>query len=94
MARIGKFVQWATLPGEPVRINQLTVTPLAQSLTIRWSQGGFIWNRPIALLVTKNRQTERIPIPDVTRNAQIILLSIGFVVSLILVMSSHKEATI
>ncbi|MCX6045600.1 MAG: hypothetical protein NT075_10850 [Chloroflexi bacterium] len=93
MARIGEFVRWAILPGQPMTVNQLTVTPLARSLTVRWSQGGFIWNVPVTLLVTQNGQTQQLPIPDVTRRAQIILLSIGFIVSLLLWMSSHKEET-
>lgn len=91
MAQIGKFVRWATLAGPPVTVNQLTVTPLAQSLTIRWPQGGFVWNRPVAIIVERDGQTTRIPILDVTGLVQLILLGIVLLVSLVLLSSSHQE---
>ena len=92
MAQIGKFVRLVTLAGEPVTINQWTITPLAQSLTIRWLRGGFVWNRPVALLVARNGTTERIPLPDITRNVQIVLLGV-VLLSLLLFSGSDKEKT-
>ena len=91
MAQIGKFVRWATLAAPPVTVNQVTVTPLAQSLTIRWPQGGFVWNRPVAIIVERDGQTTRIPILDVTGLVQLILLGIVLLVSLVLLSSSHQE---
>ncbi len=94
MAQIGEFIRWVTLAGEPVIVKQWTVTPLAQSLTVRWSRGGFVWNRPIALLIAKDGQTKRMPIPDVARGAQLVLLSISILLSLILLAVFYKEATV
>ena len=91
MAQIGKFVRWATLAGPPVTVNQLTVTPLAQSLTIRWPQGGFVWNRPVAILIERDGQTVRMPILDVTGLAQLIGFGIVLLLSLVLLFGSHQE---
>ena len=91
MAQIGKFVRWATLAGSPVTVNQLTVTPLAQSLTIRWPQGGFVWNRPVAIIVERDGQSVRMPILDVTGLAQLIGLGSVLLLSLVLLFGSHQE---
>ena len=91
MAQIGEFIRWVTLAGEPVTVDQLTVTPLAQSLTMRWPRGGFVWNRPVALLVTKDGQTERIPLPDVTRMAQLVLFGFVLLLGIVLFSGSNKE---
>jgi hypothetical protein len=91
MAQIGEFLHWTTQAGKPITVQGVTVTPLAQSLTIRWSQGGFVWNRPVALLVTQNGRRERIPITDVTRLAQIVLwVSVGLL-GLVLFSSSKRR---
>jgi hypothetical protein len=91
MAQMGEFVRWTTLAGKPVTINNLTVTPLAQSLTIRWSRGGFVWNRPVALLVATDGQTARIPIPDITRLVQVVLLGIVVLLGVVLLSGSNRE---
>lgn len=92
MARIQDFVRWVTLPGKPVIANHVTVTPLAQSLTVRWPHGGFVWNHPVALLVERDGRTQWIPIQDLTRIIQIILLGIAVSLTMILLFGSKKEA--
>jgi hypothetical protein len=71
--------QWQTSPGEPVRHGDITVTPLAQAITVRlpsaWGGAGFVWNRPVAILIEEYGQTRRLPIIDVTRFAQLALLA-------------------
>lgn len=93
MAQIGGFLRWTTQAGAPITIHDTTVTPLAQALTIRWSRGGFVWNRPVALLVKRNGQHEQIPIPDVTRLAQLVLFAIVGLVGLVLLLGANKENT-
>jgi hypothetical protein len=78
MARVGRALEWQTVLGNPVRIGDLTVTPESQALIMHWPNGGFVWNRPLAVLVERNGRTERVPIPDVTRIAQVVLI-IGMV---------------
>ena len=78
MARVGRTLEWQTVLGSPVRIGDVTVTPESQALILHWPNGGFVWNRPLAVLVEHNGRMERVLIPDVTRIAQIALL-IGMV---------------
>jgi hypothetical protein len=68
--------------GEEVTVGDVTLTPQSQALTIRWPNGGAVWNRPVAVLVERDGQTERIPVVDVTRIAQLVLLGLGFVLSI------------
>ena len=56
--------------GEPVSIGERTVTPFAQSIqiTLPGQIGGFIWNRPVSVLVQSDDGKEEVlPITDVTR---------------------------
>lgn len=62
-----------TTSGEPLVMagGRVTVTPQAQRLVLRWRSVGFVWNRPVAMLVERNGRLERYPIRDVTRLAQL-----------------------
>lgn len=79
-----------TFSGDRVTIGGTTVTPQSQALTIRWPYGGFVWNRPVAVLVERDGRTERIPIVDVTHMAQIGLLALGLVFSLVTLVLSAQ----
>lgn len=59
--------------GEPLTINDMTVTPQSRAFSLRWPNGGLVWNRPVAVIVERDGQVERLPIVDVTRYAQIAL---------------------
>jgi hypothetical protein len=76
MAGQRDIFQRQTLSGEEVTVGDLTVRPQSQALVIRWPSGGIVWNRPTAVLVERDGQTQRIPILDVTRLA--ILAIVGF----------------
>jgi len=69
MPNLRDFIRLETLTGEPQTIGAVTITPQSQALIVRWPQGGFVWNRPIGVLVNRAEQTERLPIIDVTRYA-------------------------
>jgi hypothetical protein len=64
-------------PAEPVTVGGLTVTPQSRALVVRLPQGGFVWNRPTAVLVEHDGQARRIPIVDVTRIVQVGLLGLA-----------------
>jgi hypothetical protein len=71
--------------GESVTVGDVTVTPQSQARILRWPWVGWVWNRPIAVLVERGGQSERIPIVDVTRLVQVGLLGLGlafFIVAL------------
>ncbi len=60
------------------------VTPQAQAFSVRFPFGGFVWNRPTAVLVERDDLTQRIPIVDVTRVAQIVLFGLVLTFSIII----------
>jgi hypothetical protein len=75
------IVEWQTVSGEKVIVGDVTLTPQSWALTIRWPNGGFVWNRPAAVLVQRGEETERIPIVDITFLAQLGLLGLSFIFS-------------
>lgn len=84
MASIGQFFQWQTMSGEPIKVGETTITPQSRVLVFRFPYGGFVWNRPTAVLVERAGQSERIAIVDRTRIALVALSVLGFIFSLIL----------
>jgi hypothetical protein len=81
--RLGKIIRCQTVSGSSVTVGDVTLTPQSQALTIRWPYGGLVWNRPIAILVERGQQVERVPIVDVTRMLQLVLLGLGVTLGLI-----------
>lgn len=75
--KIGNVLQWERTTGEPVVAGDVTITPESQALILRLPIGGFVWNRPTAVLVDGDGGQRRVPIVDVTRTAQIGLLAAG-----------------
>ena len=83
MKKLNDIIQWRTVSGNPVSIGDTTITPHSQTLTIRWrSQGGLVWNRPVAVFVERGTQTERIPIIDTTRIVQLGLLALSLAIAI------------
>jgi hypothetical protein len=74
-------VQLQTRSAEPLLLGNVTLIPQAQALVVRWPHGGWVWNRPVAVLVERNGQVERIPIRNITKLIQWSLLAftIGFI---------------
>jgi hypothetical protein len=72
---VGSREAWA----EPLTVGDVTVTPRSRALVVRWPKGGFVWNRPTAVLVERDGQARRIPIVDVTRSLQVGLLAVAAV---------------
>ena len=90
MAGLKEMLKWQRLSGDKVSVGDVTVTPQSQALTVRWPNGGFVWNRPVSVLVQRGEETERIPIVDVTRMAQLGLLGLGIVFSVVALMVSVR----
>jgi hypothetical protein len=91
MARLKEMLRWRTISGDPVIIGDVTVTPQSRALTVRWRHGGLVWNRPVDILVDRDEQTERIPIVDVTRMAQLGLLGLSLVFSVVILVLSIRR---
>ncbi|RMG99290.1 MAG: hypothetical protein D6706_05760 [Chloroflexi bacterium] len=47
--------------------NHRTITLQSQVLAVQLPFGGFVWQRPTAVLVAENGRTTRTPIPDPVR---------------------------
>lgn len=93
MTRLKQLIQWESTWGDKITIGHTTITPQSQALMIRWPNGGFVWNRPIAILVERKGQTERIPIIDVTRLAQLQLWGFALLFAIVIYLSSRKDKT-
>ena len=77
MARFRDMIRVEVVAGEPITVGETTITPQAWVLAFRWPGGGWVWNRPHAVLVERNGQVERVPIVDLTRVARWSMLSLG-----------------
>ena len=65
--RLGSMLECQESSGTPTTAGDVTVTPLARSLVLRWPRGGVVWSGPSAVVVQREGRTERIPIVNVNR---------------------------
>jgi hypothetical protein len=86
-----KLFQWETVTGEAVEVGGRTVRTQSQALILRWPGGGYVWNRPVALLVEQGEEIERVPIVDLTRVLQWGLAGVGAIVSILAWLLSIKK---
>jgi hypothetical protein len=86
-----QLFQWRTVTGEAVTAGGRTIRPQSRALTVRWPGGGFVWNRPVALLVQQGEDSERIPIVDLTRMTQWGLAGVGLIFSVLALVVSFRE---
>ena len=78
-----KIISWRTESGEPLRAGAVTVRPQSQALRLQLPFGGFVWNRPVAVLVEDGEGTRRVPIHDVTRIALLALAGVAALFTLL-----------
>ena len=84
-------VKWELVSGSPTTVGEVTVTPQSQALSVRWPNGGWVWNRPVAVQVERDGQSERLPILDVTRAAQLTLYGISLFLALLTILLTIKQ---
>ncbi len=89
MARLAEYIQWQEMSGTPVTVGDVTVTPQSRVLTFRSRFGGFVWNRPTAVLVERGGKSERVPIVDVTRAVLLGLAGLSLLVTIFV--QSNRE---
>jgi hypothetical protein len=90
--RTGIQITWAReASAEPVTVGDLTVTPRARVLAVRLPWGGFVWNRPAAVMVERAGTVRRVPVVDVTRILQLGLLGLGLAAAVAIRRRSHAE---
>ena len=69
-------LQLQTASHRSVIAGNITVTLESQSLVVHLPFGWFVWNRPVAVVVTREGVVERLSIIDVTRRIQIVGLAL------------------
>jgi hypothetical protein len=80
--RSGIDVAWAReASAEPVTVGEVTVTPRSRALVVRLPRGGFVWNRPTAVMVERAGQVRRVQVVDATRILQLCLLGLGLAIA-------------
>ena len=84
MANLTDFIQLKTVQGTAVSTPHHTLIPESQALIIKFPFGGFVWQRPTAVLVRQNGHTQRLPITDVTRLATWSVLAASLLLPLLL----------
>lgn len=80
--------------GQPVNAGGTQVTPVAKRICIPFPgmAGGLIWNRPFAIEIrTADGEEWSLPVPDVTRQAQIALLAMGLIGMVLIGLISRKK---
>jgi hypothetical protein len=95
MGRLSEIVRWQKLSGEPRELGDMTITPESRVLMVRFPgrwDGGYVWNRPAAIVVERDGERERIPIVDVTRMAQMgLLMSLVGLAFITMVLSGRRK---
>ncbi|MBI2941696.1 MAG: hypothetical protein HYY04_14795 [Chloroflexi bacterium] len=91
MTPLGQIIQLQTVSGKPITVGSATLTPTAQALIVRLPCGGFVWNRPAAVLVERDGQRQHIRILDVTRLLQLALLGLPLAFFLLVRATSSRE---
>ena len=84
MAQLTDFIQLKTVQGTAVHTPHHTIIPESQALIIKFPYGGFVWQRPTAVLVQQGDQTQRHPITDVTRLATWSVLAASILLPVLL----------
>ncbi len=84
MPQFSDFIRLENTSAEPIVVGDTKITPQAQAFSVRFPFGGFVWNRPTAVLVERDDGTQRIPIVNVTRLAQIALFGVILAISVII----------
>ncbi|NTU61990.1 MAG: hypothetical protein HGB05_01000 [Chloroflexi bacterium] len=91
MPQLSDFIRLENTSTEPIVIGDTRITPQAQAFSVRFPFGGLVWNRPTAVLVERDDLTQRLPIVDVTRVAQIVLFGIVLTFSVIITLLAMRQ---
>ena len=87
MPQLSDFIRLENTSAEPIVVGDTRLTPQAQAVSLRFPFGGFVWNRPTAVLVERDDVTRRIPIVNATRAAQIALFGLVLTFSVIIIIA-------
>jgi hypothetical protein len=71
------LIERRTTSGPTVVVGNVRATPEARAVIVRLPFGGFVWNRPSAVVIERDGRVERVRIVNVTRIAQTALWACG-----------------
>lgn len=91
MPQLSDFIRLENTSAEPIVVGDTRLTPQAQAFSVRSPWGGFVWNRPTAVLVERDDLTQRIPIIDATRVTQIVLFGLVVTFSVIITLLAARQ---
>ena len=88
---MSQFFSWQKKSGEPIKAGGFMVTPQSQVLEVRLPYGGFVWHRPVSVVVERlaevagghGRESQIVPIPDITRQALWAIGGLAILVNLL-----------
>lgn len=72
---------WRVQTGQPITAGRWTIRPQSRAIRVCWPRGGFLWNRPVAVLVEGEGVTRRLPIHERTRIVHLVLRAGGIAAS-------------
>ena len=94
MPRLQDFIRLENTSADPIVVGDTRITPQAQAFSVRFPFGGFVWNRPTAVLVERDDLTQRIPIVDVTRVVQVAMFGLVVTFSVIITLLAARQRRI
>lgn len=93
--RIGRFVEMATVRGEPLEVAGSRIVPVSRALSVSigWpgvpAALGGVWVRPVAVEVADAAGSRRVAIPDVRTR---VVLGLAAIVALLSLLSAlHRS---
>jgi hypothetical protein len=89
------LIDFQTAAGDPITADDIQIVPIARSVRILVPglHGGLIWNRPVAVVFrTADGRELELPVHDVTRRWQILLLGMGLIGALLIWVVLRREA--
>lgn len=92
MTQLTDFIQLKTVQGTAVTTPQHTLIPESQAIVVKFPFGGFVWQRPTAVLVQTGAQTQRHPIVDVTRLATLSVMAASLFIPLLIRLIKKQTA--
>jgi hypothetical protein len=83
------IIQWETQSGPSRVIGDAIITPQSQVFALRTPVYGFVWNRPVSVIVERADAVTRLPIVDVTRLA--LFAALGFSALIYMIASTSRR---
>lgn len=77
MARKKTSVLWRRQAGPAVEVGDMTIRPQSRAIGVRTPYGGFVWNRPVSVTIEQDGRVRRMPVIDLTRIVQVVLIGLA-----------------